>query len=134
ENHLRPRFVSPVTNVTVVPSFLWEAKERLHSAEYALRHGVLWRKVSHGPLASATASAGVRSGLPYLGRTGTRARRKPTEWLRCVGGRPLLHAAWQLGPASFQLPPLHTRFEPSEVAVHCHTLPCMSHTPNLFDG
>jgi hypothetical protein len=34
----------------------------------------------------------------------------------------------------FQPPPRSTRSEPSAVEVHCHTLPCMSHSPSRFGG
>ena len=54
-------------------------------------------------------------------------------------GAPLKrNAAWQLEPLRSQPPPRSTRSGPvsgsNRPAHHCHTLPCMSHSPNLFGG
>src|SRR5262249_6320885 len=67
-------------------------------------------------------------------RTGTRARRKPRSLIRYDGVYLKRNAAWQPVPTTSKLPPRITRPEPSAVSVHCHTLPCMSHNPSLFDG
>ena len=50
-----------------------------------------------------------------------------------VAGGSLRSPARQLWPASRQLPPRSTRPERCAVSVHCHTFPCMSHRPNLFE-
>src|SRR5262249_957791 len=69
-------------------------------------------------------------------RMGTRASRNP--WTG-RGGELVdtgLKAARQTRPEPSRLPPRPTRFGPLCVASvhHCHTLPCMSHNPNLFGG
>jgi hypothetical protein len=56
---------------------------------------------------------------------------------RSVGSRPWRPAARQRKPSKNQLPPRSTRSEPcgsNKSSHHCHTLPCMSHRPSLFDG
>ncbi len=54
----------------------------------------------------------LRSGLPYWGRTGTRARRKPRLKYRLPGAHLLRSAAQQFQAMSLQLPPRSTREEP----------------------
>ena len=67
-------------------------------------------------------------------RTGTRTRRKPKLTARCAGECPRRSAARLLLPRKFQLPPRSTRYWPCSASVHCHTLPCISHRPSLFEG
>src|SRR5262249_8424714 len=91
------------------------------------------RRLAHARSALRSGSAAVRSCLTCY-RMGTRASRKPTLWNRSVGAPPLRCAAWQSVPPSSQLAPRLTRIEPCSVSIHCHTLPCMSHSPSLFGG
>jgi hypothetical protein len=70
-------------------------------------------------------------------RAETRARRKPITLLRVVGASAVRSAAWQRVLSLIQQPPRITRDEPPlsrRSSHHCHTLPCMSYSPALFDA
>ena len=86
-------------------------------------------------------SWGKRLYLP-AGADGTRASRRPRSRPRSDGVSAPRLVARQFAPWLYQQLPRHTRREaPTSVpfgsyksAHHCHTSPCMSYRPSLFDA